>query len=149
MEFMKILFHFNLFPKFQVEKVLINECLTNIFRPSLHFPTVLKQKIYLKLPYIGSLTSQLNRNILTIIEATFPRCQYILINYDSFSIYSFFRHKESHPVLLRFSLIYLFKCTSCNAPYVRQTGLQLKVRIDKHRVVSYRTILFALLCTLP
>src|ERR1044072_1610852 len=52
MEFKKILFHFNLFPKFQVEKVLINDCLTNIFRPSLHFHTVPKQKIFLKLLYI-------------------------------------------------------------------------------------------------
>ncbi|KAG0425395.1 hypothetical protein DMUE_6036 [Dictyocoela muelleri] len=49
MEFIKILFHFNLFPKFQVEKS-INEYF-NIFRPTLHFPTVLKQKIYLKLTY--------------------------------------------------------------------------------------------------
>jgi hypothetical protein len=138
MEFIKILFHFNLFPKFQVEKS-INEFLANIFRPSHHFPTVPKQKIYLKLPFIGSLTSQLNKNILTVLETTFPQCQFILINYNSLSIHTFFRHKESIPMLLRSSLIYLFKCASCNAAYVGQTGLQLKMRIAKHRGVSFRT----------
>ena len=42
-------------------------------------------------------------------------------------------------MLLRSSLIYLFKCASCNAAYVGQIGLQLKVRIDKHRGVSFST----------
>ena len=84
--------------------------------------------MYLKLPYIGSLTSQLNRKTLTILKATFLQCQFILINYNSLSIHTFFRHKESHPMLFFFrsSLIYLFKCASCNAAYVGQTGLQLK-----------------------
>src|SRR6201990_69212 len=118
MEFIKILFHFNLFPKFQVEKSI-------------------KKK--LKLLYIGSLTSQLNKNILNVLEATFPQCQFILINYNSLSIHTFFRHKESIPMLLRSSLIYIFKCASCNAAFVWRTCLQLKMRIAKHRGVSFRT----------
>ncbi|KAL7632686.1 UNVERIFIED_CONTAM: hypothetical protein RMT77_017011 [Armadillidium vulgare] len=77
MEFIKILFHFNLFSKLEVEKS-INEFLTSIFRPSLHFPTVPKK---ISKTFV-SLTSQLNRNILTILETTFPQCLFVLIKYN-------------------------------------------------------------------
>lgn len=138
MEYISKFAKFNFFPK-DISQKLISEFLREVFCPKLPIPTVPKQKIYLKLPYIGSKTYHFINILQPILKRTFTSSEFIFIPVNNYNIASFFRFKEKIPDLLRSSLIYSFNCTSCQASYVGQTGLQLKVRISKHAGKSFRT----------
>ena len=56
------------------------------------------------------------------------------------TIGNFFKFKDSIPELMRASVVYLFTCPKCNfGTYVGCTDRLLKVRIDSHIGVSFRT----------
>ncbi|KAL7637064.1 UNVERIFIED_CONTAM: hypothetical protein RMT77_012822 [Armadillidium vulgare] len=117
----------------------INNFISSIFRPKLPTPTVPKLDIFLKTPYLGSLTPILNKQIHSLLQRHFPQINPHLVGVNSFSIKSLFTYKDALPSLLRSSVVYLFKCSGCNSCYVGQTGLQLQLRIHKHLGTSFRT----------
>ena len=66
------------------------------------------------------------------------KCQ--LIPTNPLTIGSLFRYKEKLSPLLTSNAVYLFSCPRCNlGNYVGASRRLLKVRIDSHRGVSYRT----------
>ena len=50
-----------------------------------------------------------------------------------------FRFKDSLPKSLRSKIVYLYKCSSCNATYIGNTKRHQKVRFSEHIGVSPRT----------
>ena len=60
-------------------------------------------------------------------------------NGNPLSISSFFPHKNMLPMLLKSSVVYIFKCADCNTCYIGQTSFQLQLRIHKHIGTSFRT----------
>src|SRR5678816_3276172 len=71
----------------------------------------------------------------------FPFATFIFIPTNNFKLRNFFRTKDLIPKELHSSIVYIYKCAGCNARYVGQTGLQLCIRIAKHKGFSFRTIL--------
>ena len=135
---LKKFFSFNFFPSTFIDSSIHN-FISNIFRPKLSIPTVPKLDIYIKIPYLGTLSPILNKEIRLLLLRHFPQLNPHLIGINSFSIKSFFSYKDKLPLMLRSSVVYIFQCAGCNSCYVGQTGLQLQLRIFKHLGLSFRT----------
>ena len=59
---------------------------------------------------------------------------------NPFKINSLFKFKDTLPLLMRSRVVYKYNCPKCNlGTYVGSTDRLLKIRIDSHRGVSYRT----------
>ena len=85
------------------------------------------------------ITHTLINTLKPILSRQFPAASFIFIPINSLKIGNFFRCKDTIPKDLRSSVVYLYKCASCNTRYVGQTGLQLQIRIAKHKGISHRT----------
>jgi len=130
--------NFNLFPISLISD-LVRKLLDDVYRPKSPLITVPKQKIYLKIPYIGLNTIKMINSLNPTLHKTFPAVQFIFTPVNGFKISNFFKLKDTIPLGLRSSLVYQFTCADCNARYIGQTGLQLNLRISKHLGLSYRT----------
>ena len=67
---------------------------------------------------------------------TFPP-RIILVN--KFTISSFFKYKDTLPLMSRSSVIYKYVCSQCEAEYVGVTSRALHMRVAEHRGRSFRT----------
>ena len=61
---------------------------------------------------------------------------YFLFNFSNVSVLTF---KDQTPVDLLTNVVYLFKCSKCEATYVGEITRCLHTRIDFHKSVSFRT----------
>ena len=61
----------------------------------------------------------------------------ILVN--KFTISSFFKYKDTLPLMSRSSVIYKYVCSDCEAEYVGVTSRALHMRVAEHRGRSFRT----------
>ena len=112
--------------------------LNNFFQPKFKLPSVSKLPVYatIQLIYSERFYSDLRR----IIESHIPAVNIKLIRLNRMNLGSIFRSKERLPTLMTSGLIYLFDCPRCDlGKYVGSTRRLLKVRIDSHKGVSYRT----------
>jgi len=137
MEYLLKFSDFNLFPR-NLSFKLIHDFLDNIFQPKQPVPNVPKQKIYLRLSYIGNNTYKLIDVLIPMLNRAFTSSQFIFGPINNFKTSSFFAFKDRIPCMLRSSLVYSYNCADCNIWLVGQTGLQLKLRISKHAGLSYR-----------
>ena len=113
--------------------------LNYIYCPKQNVPTLPFQMKYFKFPYLGPSTSSFDRSLKEILRKLTPQIDFNFVYINNNSIGNFFQLKDRIPTLLRSSVVYKFKCQSCNALYVGQTRLHLKQRISKHCGVSFRT----------
>ena len=113
--------------------------LSNIYNPNPARPTVRKQIMYISFPYFGYISDTLKKEILTYVERLYPQIDLRIAFKNSFSIGSFFRHKDPMPASLCSNVIYTYKCALCNECYTGSTQRQLQCRIAEHLGVSVRT----------
>ena len=136
--FLKNYFKSNCFPIFLFEKIL-RHFLDNIFRPKIKLPTVPKKLMYVSLPYTSG-SQKMKRELSNVLLKLYPYVDFRFIFKNPLTIGSIFSFKDTLPELMRSCLIYEFNCPKCNfGKYVGCTKRLLKVRIDSHRGVSYRT----------
>ena len=112
--------------------------LNNIFVPKFNIPTVPKLDFYASIPYTNNKTfyTELHK----IIDRYLPAVNLKLIPTNPMTIGSFFTSKERLKPLMTSGVVYLFNCPRCSlGKYVGCTRRLLKVRIDAHCGVSYRT----------
>jgi len=138
MVYLKNFYKVNLFPDEIFDRIL-NNYLLEIFRPKLPSYDVPKEKIFIKLPYIGSQTNDLIHSLKSLLNPIYPQCDFRFLAINSQNLGKFFSVKDKIPVLLKSCVVYKYQCASCNACYVGQTILQLKTRIQKHKGLSFRT----------
>jgi len=131
-------FSFNLYPNTTID-FHINKLLNNILDPPPLHLTVPQLKLYIKVPFLGHLSSQLHKDLLKLFHQHIPQSRPILIPHNPLTIKSFFNIKDTLPVLCRSSVVYKYSCGSCTATYIGHTGLHLHERISKHRGLSFRT----------
>ena len=81
----------------------------------------------------------LEREIKNIFSKHLPQINIRLALYNNYRIRSFFNIKESLPVPLCSSTVYLFTCSKCHLEYVGSSIKNLTLRVDEHRGVSSRT----------
>ena len=113
--------------------------LNSIYQPKLINPTVEKLHKYFRFSFYGSISKSIAEEISKLISKNYPQLKLSLVFTNTFSINSFFRHKESLPPNLVSSIVYLFKCPTCNSRYVGSTCRQFICRVDEHLGISTRT----------
>ena len=138
LDFLKKFFHNNGFPiafiesrirKFLYSKQLVPECIS----------TVDRRKVYLSMPYFGTQSDKLKRELETLLSKYFCHLDFKIILFNSFNIGSIFKVKDSLPKCLRSNIIYKFSCEQCSSEYVGSTSRALYVRVCEHIGKSHRT----------
>ena len=109
-----------------------------MFSPMMKNPSVPKLPIYVAIPYIKDTTFQVK--LRQIVSKYFGAVDLKLIPVNPLKIGSYFKAKEKLQDLMTSGVIYKYSCPRCNrGTYIGSTRRLLKVRIDAHRGVSYRT----------
>ena len=106
--------------------------------PNFKSPTVPKMKIYSVIPYIRDTFFQ--NKLKQIISSHIGAIDVKLIPMNPLKIGSFFKVKDQTDYLMSSGVVYKYTCPRCDrGTYIGSTHRLLKVRIDAHRGVSYRT----------
>ena len=102
--------------------------------------TAPKKVVYLTLPFMGFLNKQIKNELSSNLSRLFPMVDFKICFVNPFKIGNLFKFKDSLPQLMRSRVVYKYNCPKCNlGTYVGSTDRLLKIRIDSHRGVSYRT----------
>ena len=124
----------NVFPK------IVNKFLDHKFNPKIKISTAPKKIVYLALPFMGLLNKQIKTELNSNLSRLFPMAEFKICFINNFKIGNLFRFKDTLPKLMRSRVVYKYNCPKCNlGTYVGSTDRLLKIRIDSHRGVSYRT----------
>ena len=138
-KFLNKFFTDNFYPPFLLNNI-VNKFLNKLYQTNNIQPlSVPKQKLFIKLPYYGYATDRITSELNNFLNKQFPQLNIQFICTNTFSIQSFFRHKERLPDTLCSSIIYKFQCLSCNAQYLGSTRRQFLVRVGEHRGISVRS----------
>ena len=87
---------------------------------------------YFVLPFIGKYSDITSKKIRTLVKKYCKKeCSFKLI-YRSKKIQSYFNLKDKIRNESQSSLVYRFKCASCNACYIGETSRRLSDRIKEH-----------------
>ena len=136
--FLKSYFNKNCYPASIFERQ-IKDFLNNMFCPKPSISTVPKKIMYVSLPFMNN-TPSLQKELNSVLNKLYPYVDFKFVFKNPLTIGSIFHFKDALPDLMRASLVYLFSCPKCNfGTYVGCTNRMLKVRIDSHRGISYRT----------
>ena len=115
-----------------------NKFLNNVFIPKLTVPTVPKLPLFASVPLLHD--KSFYTDLYRIIEKHMPAIDIKLIPKNPLTIGSLFLFKERLAPLMTSGVVYKFNCPRCDlGTYVGATRRLLKVRIDAHRGVSFRT----------
>src|SRR5215469_2494160 len=136
--YLKDFFTNNYYPPFFFYKHL-NRFLNKSLDPPSLSPSVPPLPIYIKIPFLGKLSSQLHKELYSNIKKHIPYSKPIFIPTNTFSISNFFKFKDTLPLHCRSGVIYKYSCGGCEATYIGHTALQLHIRVCKHRGVSFRS----------
>ena len=95
--------------------------------------------MYFRLPYLGTHSNILKRNIRKIISEFYPQIDLKFLCQTQNHISDYFRFKDRLPLSLTSCVIYKYSCGQCSETYIGETRKSMKVRISQHRGVSFRT----------
>ena len=136
--FLKSFFKDNGFPTGMVDHS-ISKFLSNVYEPPLEIATASKLKQYITLPYFGVQSEKLRNQLCSLIAKFYPHMNINVILINRFTIGSFFKVKDRIPFASQSSVVYEFRCASCDASYIGSTIRSLHCRVEQHRGRSYRT----------
>ena len=94
---------------------------------------------YISLPFFGPYSDKLKSEFLKVLGKYFNDVSFKIVLSNKLTIGSFFKYKDSLPLMSRASVIYRYTCPQCGAEYVGVTSRALFIRIAEHRGVSFRT----------
>ena len=99
-----------------------------------------KKKLFISLPYFGSQSDDLGRDLRLLFDKFFFHVDFKIIFTNKFTIGSFFKLKDPLPLNMRSKIIYKYCCAlSCGSQYVGCTTRNFKTRMFEHRGISPRT----------
>ena len=98
-----------------------------------------RQPFYCSLPFFGPQTDRLKNELDSMFTKYFPTIKFKPIFVNNYTVSSFFRFKDSLPIMSRSSVVYLFLCPHCGDRYVGSTSRTLFVRTSEHEGRSHRT----------
>ena len=136
--FLKTYFTNNCYPSSLFENI-VGKFLHNVFNPMATTYDVPKKIMHISLPFTHNY-SYIKRELSRFLSLQYPYVEFRFVFKNPLTIGSLFHFKDSLPDLMRSSIIYLFTCPECNSgKYIGASNRILKVRIDCHKGVSYRT----------
>ena len=130
----------NGYPRKLIHK-LINNYLTNIFKPRIPLTTVPKDIKYLSMPFLGHLQQKFNSDLKKLLSQFLPFIDLRIAPNNSLSLSSIFKFKDSMPLDMRSGIVYSYNCSKCNleCAYIGCTERLLRVRVASHLGISSRT----------
>ena len=136
-EFLRNIFQLNGFPSCLVFSK-IKRFLSNKFSETVT-ECDSKKTIYCTLPYFGSASETMSRELKILFMKYFPNINLHVLLVNNFKIGSFFRYKDVIPAPMRSNLVYEFSCARCASAYVGMTTRNFYIRVSEHRGRSYRS----------
>ena len=93
-------------------------------------------------PYTGFRSVAFKKELSSLLTRFYPLVDVKIIFHSPVKIGNLFKFKDTLLPLMRSNIVYSFTCPNCSSgtkQYIGCTERTLKVRIDGHRGVSYRT----------
>ena len=138
-QFLKEFFLNNGYPVNLIDRQ-INKFLNKIYVKKPETATVMKQLIYVSLPYFGPSSEQMKKELNKCLSKFYSTINFKIVLSNPNKLYNFFPRKECLPLPLRPSIIYQYSCPSCNTgTYIGSSSRCFQIRIDEHRGISTRT----------
>jgi hypothetical protein len=120
----------------------VRKYLGKLFHPMQPIPNVPKKVLYFSFPYVGFRSTSFQKELIAMLSKFYPCVDVRVIFNSPLKIGKLFKFKDALVPLMRSKIIYLFTCPKCilgTNQYIGSTERMLKVRVDCHRGVSYRT----------
>lgn len=118
----------------------IKKFLQSVFEPKPYISLAPKMKLYIPLPYLGTSTSTLEKDLAPLFKL-FPFIDFKFIFNNPYKIGNLFKLKDAIPDHMRANIIYQYTCPRCNrGTYIGSTERRLMVRIAGHKGISHRTL---------
>ena len=101
-------------------------------------------KFFISLPYFGPYSERMKIELHKLLNKYFidisPRLIFLV---NKFTIVSFFKYKDTLPLMSRSSVIYKYVRSQCEAEYVGVASRALHMRVAEHKGRSFRTNILA------
>ena len=97
------------------------------------------REVTIALPFIGKLSKDLKKSLLSIFEKTAPHIKLKVMFVSNVRLKNCFSFKDHIPNDLQSLILYWFTCDSCKAVYPGKTKRHFKVRLYEHLGKSYKT----------
>ena len=110
--------------------------LDKLFVPKKVYLTAPKKELFIILPYLGTMSSNLKRKLKICFRNSLPQCNIKIIFKSTNRLSNLFRFKDVIPKELQSHLVYKFSCGNCNVTYYGKTERHIKVRSGEHLGVS-------------
>ena len=98
-----------------------------------------KKRCYISLPYYGSLSYQLRKDLYKCLKPLYPNFEFQYIFSNKFTISSLFPFKDKAPKEMASLVTYLFTYPSCEARYIGKTSVNFITRVHQHLGYSVTT----------
>ena len=98
-----------------------------------------KKRCYISLPFHGSLSCQIRKDLSKCLKPLYPNIEFRYIFSNKFTISSLFPFKDKAPKELASLVTYLITCVSCGARYVGKTTVNFITRVYQHLGKSVTT----------
>lgn len=95
-----------------------------------------KTNVYLKLPYYGTYSKTIQKEITKILSPIFTNHEFRFIFTNNFNLSSLFPYKDKVPTELQTRVIYKYICDSCNKSYYGETSRNFRTRMYEHAGLS-------------
>ena len=115
----------------------IRSFLNKLHVPKKVIPTVPKKELFIVLPYLGTLSSNLKRKLRTCFKNSLPQCNIKIILKSTNRLSSLFHFKDVIPKELQYHLVYKFLCANYNVTYYSKTEHHINVRSSERVGISH------------
>ena len=115
----------------------IKSFLNKLYTPKVVVPNVPKRNVFVKLPFLGSISFQIQKKLQKLFSDKLTSCNLKIVFTSTVRVKSFFTFKDKLPKMLLSGLVYQYKCGGCNAIYYGKTKSHFKVRICEHLGISH------------
>ena len=117
----------------------IRSFLTNLHSPRFELPTVPREKVYIKLPFLGPFSYHTRKLLQKLLNPAYPQLDVRYVFTNNRTISTLFPFKDRVPDVLQSFVCYQYSCIICRNDYVGITTCNLGKRIAEHKGVSERT----------
>ena len=99
----------------------IRSFLNKLHVPKKVIPTVPKKELFIVLPYLGRLSSNLKGKLRTCFKNSLPQCSVKIILESTNRLSSLFCFKDVIAKELQSHIVYKFSCSNCSVTYYGKT----------------------------
>ena len=125
----------NAYPEGTIDKVIAN-FLTHIYTRKEKTTKSPKTQLQVILPYLGTLSGKIEKNIKVAVKKWFPGRDVRVIFRASTRLNSLFTFKDRIPNYLVSGVVYKFLCSRCNSTYIGEISRHIKTRYCEHMDIS-------------